>query len=457
MISSISKSAEGTLALFVLLWARVVLALIAGRFRFSFILVYPLAVVFGFFEGILTQSLLFVSLVVISSYPLVRVVLAFAFFIVVVVYVSARLFKSKRYVAAYIFAIYALVIPSASILKLNIKTTLQPYIIKKCSHVSAKKLKKIFVYPDCLKTKHKDICRELFERGSPYDVFYHAGTDKIILTGREIRSLLVFNGKGSLIGRIDTRGIPQFITYDPVRDLIYVDSRGRGCVSAIDPYESKEIACLFKSLSMGGLGDKLLFQKGCLLEDKDILIYTMDNLPAIFAHDFTTDEDKLYPPEHFFLSFLYDVKCFGDKAVVSFALHTPLLKQGIWILDSNKGFKPILKKRLLFPAFEMASSGNLLYVARPMQGKIDLFDATNLKLVNSYRAIRGVRTLALDEENGFIYAGSFSKGRVVKINLGTGKIEQSWDIGPAVRAVRYFENAKRAFATSQCGLFELEN
>lgn len=447
MLFQLFRGPLGIKFFIILLALRIVATMLHNRTKIINALTYPLAFLLGTVEGAMSCMILFQLVLLSFSFPKILAIASLISLFVLVGACAYMLFKFKKPLLVYMLTTYTFLILLGYVTTLDIRNALKPYVLRKCQALNEKGLKKIFTYPDCLTTKNKNECERLFGAGAPYDVFYHEPTEKLLVTGRDSGVLLIFSKEGELTKTVEIGGSPRFITYDKHRDVFYIATRYTERLFEFDPKTD--------ILKDSPILTKAPYQKGCFLQNGDIMLYTYDNITIISAYDFKMSKNRYFRLPTFFISFIYDVECIDSKAIISFALHTPILREGLWMLDANDGFNPVHIKGLLFPVFEVVSDDSLLYVASPIKSSILIFSADDLKPMKTYKTVKGVRALEIDRENKKIYAGSFVEGNIEKVDILTGRVEKGWNIGPYLRNIHYAKSLKKVFATSQCGLFEL--
>lgn len=295
-------------------------------------------------------------------------------------------------------------------------------------------------------------CALIFEHSSPYKTIYHAPTNQLIVSGGFSELLLFLELDSGKINKIlKFNDAVKYLTYDKTRDKALVQVRKQGCVFEVDPYSYKIGECLFKDLHI-----KEEFQLGCLNKGGDLLIYNVDTIGIFLIKDYRTKREEVVKP--ILLTGAYGIVCHNDEAFISSGCPSPLLPYGLIKVKLKPNFKIAKKKGFILPAMEIEydSKRKLLYIARPTPGKVDIYRANDLKKLGSIKAPSGTRELALDEKRGYLYAGSFGSGEIVKINLVSKQIEKRYKVGPLLRDLTFADELDEVFATSACGVYKLK-
>jgi len=97
-----------------------------------------------------------------------------------------------------------------------------------------------------------------------------------------------------------------------------------------------------------------------------------------------------------------------------------LLSSRLWAVSPESGK---VRVRGGFAGMGLAVDGRrgLLYVARPLAGRVDAVDMGSLKTVAAMRAGAGTRELCIDERRGLLFAGDFLEGTVSVFDLDSRK------------------------------------
>jgi DNA-binding beta-propeller fold protein YncE len=96
-----------------------------------------------------------------------------------------------------------------------------------------------------------------------------------------------------------------------------------------------------------------------------------------------------------------------------------------------------------------------LLVTAPTEGRIYRVDPDTLAFKGSFRAVFGVRVVAIDELNDCLLAGSLANGRVVKLGLTDHEVKDSWYVGPWLRSIALAPSRGVAYISSESALYEL--
>jgi len=294
-------------------------------------------------------------------------------------------------------------------------------------------------------------CSLLFSNGTPYNVVYHEPTRRFIVSGGNSQLLLFLDADtGDLADVMVFDGSVRYLTYDPYRDRLLVDVRSRRCLVEVDPYSAEETDCYFKEIALDSK-----FQLGCFNSSGDVLSFSVDTDYRLYRRDYKTSSEEMR--DIFPFSCAYGMVCLGDRVVMSSMCPSPLLRSGLWVMNTSSRLEVVRKKRLIFPALDMEydRSSDLLYLARPILNRVDVYSAKDLSKVKALDVPKGTRELALDGEGRFLYAGSMSTGGIVKIDLRTEGIEARYEVGPLLRDLSFVEELDAVLAVSACGVFRL--
>jgi len=304
----------------------------------------------------------------------------------------------------------------------------------------------------CLDSQ-KPWCDFLFEHSSPYKIIYHSPTRQFIISGGNSELLVFLDADNKRVNKfLKFNDDVKYLTYDKFRDKILVDVRQKKCVIEVDPYTYQQTGCYFINPSV-----MEEFQVGCFSADGNILTYNMDTKSHMFTKNYQTGEEQAYNILPFTCA--YGMVCYKDSVVISSGCPSPFFKSGFITVTVGPEFKIVQKRWLFLPAMEMEydARADLLYVARPTQGRVDIYRRDGLKKLSSIKAVSGARELALDEKRGYLYAGSFGSGEIVKINLKSKQIIKSYSAGPLLRDLVFIDELDSAFAVSACGVYKLKD
>ncbi len=296
-------------------------------------------------------------------------------------------------------------------------------------------------------------CRLMFENGSFYNAVYHRPTNRFIASGGNSRILLFVNADTKRTEDVMVfDGSVRYLTYDPFRDRLLADVRSRRCLVEVDPYSASETNCYFRDIAFDSM-----FQLGCFDRSGDVLTFTVDTEYRLYRRVYSSGTEDIY--NIFPLSCAYGLVCLdGNRVVVSSMCPSPLLRSGIWVLRMQPGFEVVRKKRLIFPALDMEydPTHDLIYLARAILNRVDIYRASDMSKAGTLKVPSGTRELALDGTGRFLYAGSMTSGRIVKIDLETGRIVERYRVGPMLRQLSYEKELDSVIAASACGVFRLK-
>ncbi|HDH96154.1 MAG TPA: hypothetical protein ENF73_00315 [Proteobacteria bacterium] len=319
-----------------------------------------------------------------------------------------------------------------------------------CSSDRVKNVEPILSYP-CHRGDRW--CKVLFESGNLYNAVYHRPTNRFIASGGNSRILLFVNADTKRTEDVMVfGGSVRYLTYDPFRDRLLVDVRSRRCLVEVDPYSASETNCYFRDIAFDSM-----FQLGCFDRSGDVLTFTVDTEYRLYRRVYGSGKEDIY--DIFPLSCAYGLVCLdGNRVVVSSMCPSPLLRSGIWVMRMQPGFEVVRKKRLIFPALDMEydPTHDLIYLARAILNRVDIYRASDMSKAGTLKVPSGTRELALDGTGRFLYAGSMTSGRIVKIDLETGRIVERYRIGPMLRQLSYEKDLDSVIATSACGVFRLK-
>jgi hypothetical protein len=96
-----------------------------------------------------------------------------------------------------------------------------------------------------------------------------------------------------------------------------------------------------------------------------------------------------------------------------------------------------------------------LLMASPSEGRILTYDAESLAPKGHFKAIAGVRTMAVDAAHDEMLVGSLITGRIALMGLSDRKVKQVWYLGPWLRSIVIAPGTGIAYVSSQKSLYEL--
>lgn len=96
-----------------------------------------------------------------------------------------------------------------------------------------------------------------------------------------------------------------------------------------------------------------------------------------------------------------------------------------------------------------------LLMASPSEGRILTYDAETLAPKGPFKAIAGVRTMAVDTELDEMLVASLITGRVALMSLSERKVKRVWYLGPWLRSIVIAPGTGIAYVSSQKSLYEL--
>jgi hypothetical protein len=103
----------------------------------------------------------------------------------------------------------------------------------------------------------------------------------------------------------------------------------------------------------------------------------------------------------------------------------------------------------------LADRGEVL-VTVPVASSIKRYDAETMDYKGEFRAIFGVRTLAIDKERRLLLSGSLATGEVAIIDLETFEVRSRHYLGPWLRTIALDERRGIAYVSSRGYLYELK-
>jgi hypothetical protein len=104
---------------------------------------------------------------------------------------------------------------------------------------------------------------------------------------------------------------------------------------------------------------------------------------------------------------------------------------------------------------EFDARRNELLAASTAEGQVLRYDATTLKPKGSYRAITGVRVMAVDASRDEMLVGSIATGEVALIELASGEVVKRWYLGPWLRTIKLDTARGTAFVSANGWLYSL--
>lgn len=96
-----------------------------------------------------------------------------------------------------------------------------------------------------------------------------------------------------------------------------------------------------------------------------------------------------------------------------------------------------------------------LLMASPSEGRILAYDAETLAPKGAFKAIAGVRVMAVDAARGEMLVASLITGRVALMGLADRKVKHVWYLGPWLRSIVIAPGTGIAYVSSQKSLYEL--
>jgi hypothetical protein len=103
----------------------------------------------------------------------------------------------------------------------------------------------------------------------------------------------------------------------------------------------------------------------------------------------------------------------------------------------------------------MLESSNELLVTLPMESRIARLDAATLEVKGYISALFGVRAIAVDKGRNLLLCGSIASGRVIVIDLATGRRRASYYLGPWLRTIELVPERGIAYVSSNGAIYEI--
>ena len=98
---------------------------------------------------------------------------------------------------------------------------------------------------------------------------------------------------------------------------------------------------------------------------------------------------------------------------------------------------------------------NELLITQPIEAQIARLDAGTLESKGTFRAIFGVRAIAIDQASNILLCGSLATGKLEMIDLLTGRKVASYYLGPWLRTIELAPRRGIAYVSSNGSLFEV--
>jgi hypothetical protein len=90
-----------------------------------------------------------------------------------------------------------------------------------------------------------------------------------------------------------------------------------------------------------------------------------------------------------------------------------------------------------------------------MESRVARLDAATLEVKGYISTLFGVRAIAVDKGRNLLLVGSIASGRVVVIDLATGRQRASYYLGPWLRTIELVPERGIAYVSSNGAIYEL--
>ncbi len=308
-----------------------------------------------------------------------------------------------------------------------------------------------FIYPcDWNRIKDFQVISSGFES---YDTFLDTkGNYLYILHGGNQENLVekanLSNILRSEVIKLGKRANPQRMAYSKKRNELYVTcwgSQEKGLVViSLDNFTIRKTIPTTPPDSRFINIDITPDEKFIILlgeRNADLLLYSTDNLRLI-------RRSKGFSPVAFGLAY-------HEKRKSIF--------QSSWIYTclSEVDLESFKKKNKIFIGFssfeiEVEQKSGDIYVARPLNAKIEVFDGKSLKKKYNINAGYGVIDFQIIPEQDLIVCGNYLEGTVEFISLSKRKKIAKFYVGKFVKGIYYDALRRELFAVSKCGVLKLK-
>lgn len=93
-----------------------------------------------------------------------------------------------------------------------------------------------------------------------------------------------------------------------------------------------------------------------------------------------------------------------------------------------------------------------MYVARPLQGRVDVFDLHTSERVNEFPAPRGVTRISIDDRGKRLFAAAYATGHVYIVDL-TGNTEPLvMNLNAQITDLAYCTESDLVFYATRCSI-----
>lgn len=126
-----------------------------------------------------------------------------------------------------------------------------------------------------------------------------------------------------------------------------------------------------------------------------------------------------------------------------------------YIVEIDLKHKKTKKHFAGFSQTNIKIKDNLLYVARPLIGRVDIYSLPTMKMKMKIWLEGGIRSFDVID-NKYIAAGNFFSGNLYIADIRKQKIEKTIRLCTGIREVGYNNLNNRLYISSSCGLWEIE-
>ena len=99
---------------------------------------------------------------------------------------------------------------------------------------------------------------------------------------------------------------------------------------------------------------------------------------------------------------------------------------------------------------------NELLVTLPLESRIARLDADTLEAKGEFKAVFGVRSIAIDQAANLLLCGSLATGELEVIDLSNGKRRARYYLGPWLRTIELLPDRGQAYISSNGAIFEVK-
>jgi len=192
--------------------------------------------------------------------------------------------------------------------------------------------------------------------------------------------------------------------------------------------------------------------KTAFLIEEIIINYIM---PKLCIYDYQTQK-----------SYMYDLnKVFMPYGITYSKQHNAIYISGWFFsyqmiiveLSSNSAVSKIRTKTIgpFSLDIKVSESRDLLYISRPLIGKIDVFRISNLSRIARISAPMWVREFALSDDGSLLFAPNYMTGEMAVIKTADSTQCATYNIGTSSRALAFSQARNSLIASNPSEIFEL--